>query len=390
MPGNTFGHFFRITTFGESHGKANGVIIDGCPAGLELNEDDIQKELDRRRPGTSHLTTTRREEDKVEILSGVFEGKTTGTPIALIIQNKDHIARPYEKIKDLYRPGHADFTYDAKYGFRDWRGGGRASARETVSRVAAGAVAKKILARLGISITGYVSQIGSVRISDAFRAHASQFGVVKSDRKFIESNPLRCPEQSVLKAMIKEVETARKNLDSVGGIVEIIAEGVPAGLGEPVFNKLSAELAHGIMSIPAVKGFEIGDGFAAAGKRGSENNDRWVTKASPKAAHNNAVKNTANLRVGKNITTLTNHAGGMLGGISNGEPIVVRFGLKPASSIAQKQQTVDRQGGKATIEVHGRHDPCVAPRAVPIGEAMVALVLADHLLLNKNSRIENL
>jgi chorismate synthase len=397
MPGNTFGHLFRITTFGESHGKANGVIIDGCPAGLELREEDIQKELDRRRPGTSHLTTTRQEEDKVEILSGIFEGRTTGTPIALIIQNKDHIARPYEKIKDLYRPGHADFTYDAKYGFRDWRGGGRASARETVSRVAAGAVAKKILALAGVKIFGYVSQIGAIRISDAFKTRVAQSGITPADEKFIESNPLRCPESSLLKAMIKEVENARKDMDSVGGIVEIIAQGVPAGLGEPVFNKLSAELARGIMSIPAVKGFEIGDGFAAASKRGSQNNDPWVSQHSSKATAQKAVKNTENRSVPKSIDTpssligtATNHAGGMLGGISNGEPIVVRFALKPASSIAQKQQTVDRQGHEATIEVHGRHDPCVAPRAVPIGEAMVALVLTDHLLLNKNSRIENL
>ncbi len=355
MPGNSFGHLFKITTFGESHGKAIGVVIDGCPAGLEITEEEIQKELDRRRPGTSHLTTTRQEKDEVEILSGMFEDKTTGTPIALLVHNKDHISKPYEKIKDLYRPGHADFTYDAKYGFRDWRGGGRASARETIARVAAGAFAKKLLKHAGVEIFGYVTQIGTIKIT-------------KVDTATIESNPLRCPDSSVLDAMIKEIETARKDLDSIGGIVEIIAKNVPAGLGEPVFNKLSADLAQGIMSIPAVKGFEIGGGFACASKRASENNDAWVKKE-------------------EHIGTQTNHAGGMLGGISNGEDIVLRFALKPASSIAQKQQTVNKNGDPAEIEVHGRHDPCVAPRAVPIGEAMVALVLADHYLLNKTSRL---
>lgn len=368
MPGNSFGHIFKITTFGESHGKAVGVVIDGCPAGLEISEEEIQKELDRRRPGTSHLTTTRQEEDKVEILSGVFEGKTTGTPIALLVHNKDQRPKVYGNIKDLYRPGHADFTYDAKYGFRDWRGGGRASARETVARVAAGTIAKKILARIGVKITGCVTQIGKIRVTNNAELRSG-----KIDKKFVESNPLRCPDPGVLDAMVKEVETARKDLDSVGGVVEVIATGVPAGLGEPVFDKLSAELAHGIMSIPAVKGFEIGDGFDSADKRASENNDLWVAKKS--ANH---------------IGTTTNHAGGILGGISNGEPIVIRFALKPASSIAQKQQTVDKHGKPATIEVHGRHDPCVCPRAVPIGEAMVALVLVDHLLLNKTSRIENI
>jgi len=369
MPGNSFGRLFKITTFGESHGKAVGVVIDGCPSGLEISEDDIQKELDRRRPGTSHLTTTRQEKDEVEILSGMFEGKTTGTPIALLVHNKDQISKVYEPIKDLYRPGHADFTYDAKYGFRDWRGGGRASARETIARVAAGAFAKKILSKAGVEIFGYVTQIGTIKITNAGK-------ISSEDEKFIETNPLRCPDPSQLDAMIKEIETARKDLDSIGGIVEIIAKNVPAGLGEPVFNKLSAELAHAIMSIPAVKGFEIGDGFAAASKRGSENNDQWIKKSAPGAQ--------------SHIGTATNHAGGMLGGISNGEPIVLRFALKPASSIAQKQQTVDKNGATAEIAVHGRHDPCVAPRAVPIGEAMVALVLADHLLLNKTSRLENL
>ena len=370
MAGNSFGHIFKITTFGESHGKAVGVVIDGCPSGLEITEQEIQKQLDRRRPGTSHLTTTRQEEDKVEILSGVFEGKTTGTPITLLIHNKDQISKVYEPIKELYRPGPADFTYAAKYGFRDWRGGGRASARETVARVAAGAIAKKILALQGIKITGYVTQIGTVKVTQI-------------REEYIESSLLNCPDPTVIDDMVNEIETARKNLDSVGGVVEVTATGVPAGLGEPVFDKLSAELAHGIMSIPAVKGFEIGDGFASASRRASENNDILVPKQP--AAHN--VHGGSKFH---SIGTVTNHAGGILGGISNGEPIVVRFALKPASSIAQRQQTVDRHGNTAHIEVHGRHDPCVAPRAVPIGEAMVALVILDHYLLNKHSRLESL
>ena len=359
---NSFGHIFRITTFGESHGKAIGVVIDGCPAGLEITPDEIQRELDRRRPGTSHLTTTRQEKDQVQILSGIFENKTLGTPIALVVENQDHISKVYEPIKDLYRPGHADFTYDAKYGFRDWRGGGRSSARETIGRVAAAAIAKKILMLAGIEIFGYVTQIGQVKITQ-----------VQQD--FIETNPLRCPDPTVLDAMISEIETARKDLDSVGGIVEIRARRVPAGLGEPVFHKLSADLAQAIMSIPAVKGFEIGDGFAVASRRASENNDQWIKKKKTK---------------GETIGTLTNRAGGIIGGISNGEDIVLRFALKPASSIAQKQKTVDKNAQTAEIQVLGRHDPCVCTRAVPIGEAMVALTLADHFLLSTLNKIEDI
>ncbi len=356
MPGNSFGQLFQITTFGESHGVGVGVVIDGCPAGLEISQEEIQLELDRRRPGTSHLSTTRQEKDEVEILSGIFEGKTTGSPIALLVRNKDQISKVYEPIKDLYRPGHADFTYDAKYGFRDWRGGGRSSARETIGRVAAAAIAKKILATVGIKIVGYVTQIGKIKIT-------------KIDESIIENNLLRSPDESVVDSMTKEIEAARKALDSIGGIVEIVVHNVPAGLGEPVFHKLSADLAQAIMSIPAVKGFEIGDGFQVADRRASENNDEWITKEKNK------------------IGTKTNRAGGIIGGISNGEDIVLRFALKPASSIAQKQNTVNKDGEKAEIEVHGRHDPCVCTRAVPIGEAMVALTLADHFLLNKTSRI---
>lgn len=376
MAGNTLGKLFQITTFGESHGDGIGVVIDGCPAGLEITREDIQKELDRRRPGTSHLTTPRQEKDQVEILSGIFEGKTMGTPIALLIRNQDQIPAVYEPIKDLYRPGHADATYDAKYGMRDWRGGGRASARETIGRVAAGAIAKKLLAHSGVQITGYVTQIGTVKITQV-------------DESIITTNPLNCPDTTVLDAMIKEIETARKDLDSVGGIVEIIARGVPAGLGEPVFDKLSADLARGIMSIPAVKGFEIGDGFASSSRHGSENNDEWTLKHAPQQGCPSGERPLGALK-NSHIGTTTNHAGGIIGGISNGEDIILRFALKPTSSIAKKQQTVDKNGTSAEIEVHGRHDPCVAPRAVPIGEAMVALILADHYLRNKISRIETL
>lgn len=351
MPGNSFGQLFRVTTFGESHGKGIGVVIDGCPAGIDITHEEIQSELNRRRPGQSHLTTTRQEKDEVEILSGIFENKTLGTPIALVVYNHDQISKVYEPIKDLYRPGHADFTYESKYGFRDWRGGGRASARETIGRVAAAAIAKKILHQYGIKILGYVTQIGKIRITEI-------------DETTIEKNPLRCPDPKSLEAMTAEVETARKDLDSVGGIVEVIARGVPAGLGEPVFHKLSADLAQAFMSIPAVKGFEIGDGFACADRRGSENNDEWMNK-------------------NETIGTNTNRAGGIIGGISDGEEIVVRFALKPASSIAKKQKTVNKAGEEAEIQVFGRHDPCLCPRAVPIGEAMMALTIVDHFLLHK-------
>ena len=355
MPGNSFGHIFRITTFGESHGSGVGVILDGCPAGLEITKDEIQHELNRRRPGTSHLTSTRQEKDEIVILSGIYENKTLGTPIAMFVYNKAYISKVYEPIKDLYRPGHADFSYDAKYGFRDWRGGGRASARETVGRVAAGAVAKKLLSASGIRIFGYVTQIGKVKIGQI-------------DETVIEKNPLHCPDEKVLNKMIKEIETARRNLDSIGGIVEVVAKNVPAGLGEPVFNKLSADLAQAIVSIPAVKGFEIGDGFACASKCGSENNDIWVKK-------------------GGRIGTATNRAGGIIGGISTGEDIVIRCAFKPTPSIARKQKTVNTKGEESEIAVFGRHDPCVCSRAVPIVEAMMAITIADHFLLNKISKI---
>lgn len=355
MPGNSFGQIFRITTFGESHGKALGVVIDGCPSGLEITVEEIQAELDRRKPGTSRFTTSRQEKDQVEILSGIFQNKTLGTPIALLVYNHDHLTEPYEKIKDFYRPGHAETTWEAKYGIYDWRGGGRASARETIGRVAAGAFAKKILAEIGIKIFGYITRIGKVKITSV-------------EPSFIESNPLRCPDPAVLNAMMREIDNAKKDFDSVGGIIEIVAKAVPAGFGEPVFHKLSADLAHAFFGIPAVKGFEIGDGFAVAGRRGSENNDQLIYKAG-------------------RTSTATNHAGGIVGGISNGEDIIVRFALKPTSSIAKKQQTINKKGEKTEIQIPGRHDPCVCPRAVAIGEAMMALTLVDHYLLHKTGQL---
>lgn len=352
---NTFGNIFKITTFGESHGQAIGVVIDGCPAGLEITIDEIQAELDRRRPGQSHLTTQRQEKDKVEILSGIFEDRTLGSPIALMVYNEDAQSTNYEDIKDLYRPGHADYTYEAKYGLRDWRGGGRASARETLARVAAGAVAKKLLQQVGIKIIGYVSQIGSEKIRQV-------------EESEIEKNPLRCPDKDMVDKMIKIIAQTKASGDSIGGIVEVVAHGVPAGLGEPVFDKLSADLAKALMSIPAVKGFEVGDGFGCVVRHGSENNDEWAMKDG---------------RVGAK----TNRSGGIVGGISTGEDIVVRIALKPTSSIAKEQPTIDKDGREQPIQVKGRHDPCVCPRAVPVAEAMMALVLVDHYLLNKISKI---
>ena len=353
MAGNSFGQAFRVTTAGESHGPGNVVIIDGCPPGMPLTEADLQPDLDRRKPGQSRLTTQRNEEDRARILSGVFEGKTTGTAIAVIVENADQRTRDYADIKDKYRPGHADFTYDAKYGFRDYRGGGRASARETVVRVAAGAVARKLLKTMGIEVLGYVVQVGGIRaaISDPGQVTLAQ----------VEANIVRCPDSAAAEKMIALVDEMRKAKDSVGGVAEIVATGLPAGLGEPVFDKLKASLAHAIMSIPAVTGFEYGSGFAAAAMRGSEHNDLFRPE-------------------GKCIVTRTNRHGGMLGGISSGNVLVLRAALKPTSSIAKSQPTVDRFGKETDIVTKGRHDPCLLPRFVPIGEAMVLLTLADHLL----------
>lgn len=355
MAGNSFGQLFRITTWGESHGKGIGVVIDGCPAGLPLNEKDIQKELERRRTGQSKVTTTRREPDQIRIMSGVFAGKTTGTPISLLVENEDADSSKYDLIKDLYRPGHADFTYDMKYGFRDHRGGGRSSARETVGRVAAGAIAKKILAKHKVKVFAYTKQIGDLIAK-------------KMDYSEIEKNIVRCPDKKIAEKMVSAILRVRKQGDSLGGIIEVVAQGVPAGWGEPVFDRLDADLAKALMCLPAVKGVEVGIGFEAARLKGSQCNDIFISK-------------------GKKIITKTNNAGGILGGISNGNDIVLRMVVKPTSSINKVQDTVTTTGKKAKIRVEGRHDPCVAPRAVPMAETMVALVLVDHLLRNQTSRM---
>ncbi len=355
MSGSTYGKVFKITTWGESHGDGVGVVVEGCPAGLPLKESDIQKDLDRRRTGQSKVTTTRKEGDKIIIMSGVFKGKTTGTPISMRVDNKDADSSKYELIKHLYRPGHADYTYDMKFGFRDYRGGGRSSARETVGRVAAGAIAKKLLARDKITVTGFTRQIG-------------HYSATTVNFKEIEKNIVRCPDAKTAEKMVDAIMQARKNGDSLGGVVEVIARGVPAGLGEPVFDRLDADLAKAVMSIPAVKGMEIGAGFQTATMTGSECNDVLVMK-------------------NKKVTTQTNNAGGILGGISNGMDIVVKLVVKPTSSINKAQETITQKGKKAEIRVEGRHDPCVAPRAVPIAEAMVALTLIDHLLRNKTSQL---
>ena len=353
MPGNSFGQFFRITTAGESHGPGNVVIIDGVPSGIPLSTSDFFFDLSRRRPGQSKIVTQRKESDVPQILSGVFEGKTTGTSLAILIPNEDQRSHDYSDIKDKYRPGHADYTFDAKYGFRDYRGGGRSSARETNVRVAAGVVAKKILSAAGINIVGYVTQVGSIK------AHIPHPEKVTMDQ--VEANIIRCPDKKTAPQMIALIEKMRKEVDSIGGIAEIVATGVPAGLGEPVFDKLKADLAKAMMSLPAVLGFEYGNGFAAALLKGSENNDLFTAK-------------------GKKISTLTNRHGGMLGGISSGEPIVVRCAIKPTSSLARDQQTVTTSGKKTIIKTKGRHDPCLLPRFIPMGEAMMAITLADHLL----------
>ena len=355
MSGSSFGKLFKITTWGESHGRGLGVVIEGCPAGLPIKESEIQLELNRRRTGQSKVTTTRKEGDQIQIMSGVFKGKTTGTPISLLVENEDVDSSKYELIKDLYRPGHADYTYDMKYGFRDYRGGGRSSARETVGRVAAGAIAKKLLARERIKIIGFTRQVGK---------HIAK----NIDYREIENNIVRCPDNKIAEKMINSIMRARKKGDSLGGVVEVIAQGVPAGLGEPVFDRLDADLAKAVMSMPAVKGVEIGVGFQSAIMTGSECNDVFVMK-------------------NKKVMTATNNAGGILGGISNGMDIVIRLVVKPTSSINKAQDTVTQQGKKAKIRVEGRHDPCVATRAVPIAEAMVAITLIDHLYRTKSARL---
>ena len=344
MAGNTFGQMFTVTTFGESHGPAIGAVVDGCPPGMALSEADLQKDLDRRRPGQSRYTTQRREPDQVRILSGVFEGTTTGTPIGLVIDNVDQKSRDYSDIRDVYRPAHADYTYDAKYGFRDYRGGGRSSARETAMRVAAGAIARKYLAGAGIRIHGYLSAIGAIRIEPR-------------DLSAVAENDFFCPDPSRIGEIASLIDSLRREGDSIGAEVTVTATGMMAGLGEPVFGKLDADLAAGLMSINAVKGVAIGDGFDVVGQRGT--------------AHRDEIAGTG---------FLSNHAGGVLGGISTGQDVIARIALKPTSSLTTPGRSVNRSGEEVQVVTKGRHDPCVGIRAVPIAEAMLALVLMDHLL----------
>ena len=348
MAGNSIGKLFKVTTFGESHGTALGCVVDGVPPGMSLTESDMQHDLDRRRPGSSRYTTQRREADQVKILSGVFEGITTGTSIGLLIENTDQRSQDYSKIKDIFRPSHADYTYQKKYGIRDYRGGGRASARETAMRVAAGAIAKKYLnEKLGITIRGYLAQMGDIECQ-------------LKDWQQVEQNPFFCPDESKLAALDELLRQLKKEGDSIGAKVSIVAEHVPVGLGEPVFDKLDADLAHALMSINAVKGVEIGDGFATVNKRGSENRDEITPQG-----------------------FLSNHAGGILGGISSGQTIIANIALKPTPSIEIAGQSIDINGESVEVSTHGRHDPCVGIRAVPIAEAMVAIVLMDHYLRHR-------
>jgi chorismate synthase len=357
MAGNTFGQLFRITTFGESHGGAVGVVVDGCPPNIEITEEEIQKELDRRKPGQSEITSPRKEQDIIHILSGIVDGKTTGTPILLLANNNDVKSEDYGNLKDLYRPGHADYTFEAKYGIRDYKGSGRASARETLARVAAGAIAKKYLKeKLDIEFLSYVEQVGDIK------THVDYKSVTMND---IESNIVRCPDKETAEKMIKLIGEVRDDGDSIGGVIKAVIKHVPVGLGEPVFDKLPADLAKAMLSINATKGFEFGSGFEGVKLRGSKHNDEFYTDEDGK------------------IKTKTNNAGGTLGGISNGESIYFRVAFKPVSTIKKKQQTIDRDKNSVELEASGRHDPCVLPRAVPIVDAMAALVIMDHYMRHK-------
>jgi chorismate synthase len=352
--GSEFGRIFRISTFGESHGGAVGVVVDGCPPRLPLSVEEIQRDLDRRRPGQSKLTSPRQERDRAEILSGVFEGQTLGTPIAIVVRNEDARPSAYQDIKDLFRPSHADYTTEAKYGIRNWQGGGRASARETVGRVASGAIARQLLQQAAnLEVLGWVRQVHEVD------AKIDPGAVTLAD---VEASPIRCPDRAAAALMVERIDAARRRGDSLGGVVECVARRVPAGLGEPVFDKLEADLARGLLSIPASKGFEIGSGFAGTRLTGSEHNDPFVPGENGRPH------------------TPTNRSGGVQGGISNGEDVLVRVAFKPTATIRLPQQTVDRDGTPRTLEAKGRHDPCVLPRAVPVVEAMVCLTIADHWL----------
>lgn len=360
--GNSFGKLFKITTFGESHGVALGVTIEGCPAGLEIDENFIRTEMQRRKPGQSKITTQRKEEDEIEILSGVFEGKSTGTPIGIVIRNADQKSKDYSHIADKFRPSHADYTYFEKYGIRDYRGGGRSSARETAARVAAGAVAKMLLAHKGIAIQAYVSQVGGLALEKPYQ---------DLDLSKTEDNIVRCPDPEVAEEMIELIDSVRKDRDTIGGVVSCVIKNTPAGLGEPVFDRLHAELGKAMLGINAVKGFEYGSGFEGVKMRGSQHNDPFVKE-------------------GDQIKTTTNYSGGIQGGISNGEDIYFRVAFKPVATIMQDQESVNEAGDVVTVSGKGRHDPCVVPRAVPIVEAMAALVIADYLLLAKSNKLADL
>ena len=357
---NTFGRLFKVTTFGESHGPAIGAVIDGCPAGLALDEAALQHELDRRRPGQSRLTTQRQEADQVEVLSGVFEGKTTGQPIALLIRNQDQRSKDYSHIAESFRPSHADYTYQTKWGHRDYRGGGRSSARETAARVAAGAVAKQLLQQWGISVHAWVSGVGELQLEKPYQ---------ELDLGLTDTNPVRCPDPAMANRMADYIDQVRKDRETVGGIVSAVVKGAPVGLGEPVFGKLHAELGTAMLGINAAKGFEYGSGFAGVSLRGSQHNDLFYTDEQGQ------------------VRTRSNQSGGIQGGISNGEDIYFRVAFKPVATIMQDQESVNQQGETVTVSGKGRHDPCVVPRAVPIVEAMAALVMADAYLLHRSSQL---
>ena len=361
MAGSSFGTLFRITTWGETHGKGVGVVVDGCPAGLSLSEEDIQIYLDRRKPGQSKFTTKRQESDSVEILSGVFEGKTTGSPISLVVYNQDQRSKDYSNIMDKYRPGHADYTFDKKYGFRDYRGGGRSSGRETIARVAAGAIACKLLKEMGITIFAYTKSIGEIVVKEE--------NIRREER---DNNALYMPDANAFEKAKEYVETLMSRLDSAGGVVECVVDGLPAGLGEPVFDKLSSNLAKAICSIGAVKGFEIGDGFLATRACGSSNNDPFSIDQDGK------------------VVKETNHAGGVLGGMSDGSELIFRAGFKPTASIAREQHTVNQQGEEVDIVIKGRHDPLIVPRAVVVVETMAACTILDLLLCNMTARLDRI
>ena len=370
MPGNTFGTHFRVTTFGESHGTAIGCIVDGCPAGLDFDPDFIQRDLDRRRPGQSAIVTQRKESDAVQVLSGVFEGKTTGTPIAFLIPNEDQRSRDYDHIATAFRPSHADYTWEAKFGHRDYRGGGRSSARETAARVAAGALAKLLLKTAGVEIQAYVSQVGHLEIKQNY---------TDLDLSLTETNDVRCPDPVMAEKMIRFIKKVRKAGDTVGGVVAGLVRGCPPGLGEPVFDKLHADLGKAMLSINAAKGFEYGSGFEGVKMLGSEHNDLFRVEPGGSKAEGSARYPPP--------STLTNFSGGIQGGISNGMDIYFRVAFKPVATIMREQETINAAGEPVTVKGKGRHDPCVVPRAVPIVEAMTALVLADHFLRMKTNRL---